>query len=33
MNIRLAQLKRFNVWNYDGSNSGKKLPASGAKLE
>ena len=33
MNIRLAQLKLFNVWSYDGSNPGEKPPASGAKLE
>ena len=25
MNIRLAQLKLFNVWSYDGSNPGKTL--------
>ena len=33
MNIRLAQLKLFNVWRYDGSNPGEKPPASGPKLE
>ena len=27
MNIRLAQLKLFNVWSYDGSNPGEKPPA------
>ena len=25
MNIRLAQLKFFNVWSFDGSNPGKNL--------
>ena len=33
MNIRLAQLKLFNVWSYDGSNPGEKPPASGTKLD
>ena len=33
MNIRLAQLKLFNVWSYDGSNPGEKPPTSGAKLD
>ena len=33
MNIRLAQLRFFNMWSYDGSNPGEKPPASGAKLE
>ena len=32
MNIRLAQLKLFNVWSYDASKPGEKPPASGAKL-
>ena len=33
MNIRLALLKLFSVWSYDGSNPGEKPAASGAKLE
>ena len=33
MNIRLAQLKLFNVWSYDGSNPGEKPPASSTKLD
>ena len=33
MTIRLAQLKLFNVWSYDGSNLGEKPPASGAQLD
>ena len=33
MNIRLAQLKLFHVWSYDGSNPGEKPRASSAKLE
>ena len=32
MNIRLAQLKLFNVWSYDGGNPGEKRLASGAKF-
>ena len=32
MNVRLAQLKLFNVWSYDGSNPGEKPPASVAKF-
>ena len=32
MDVRLTQLKLFNVWSFDGSNPGKKPPASVAKF-